>query len=121
MSLLNRSFLVNPSSPQSVGEKAMAKKYVDAALNQPSVDQLSNLIEESTRSTKEGARFFVEPAGNTLSRALSKRHHIIFGRRGSGKSSLLHKVLTDARADRSPIVYVDMDSLQRAQLSRRPS
>jgi len=35
----------------------------------------------------EGVKYFVEPAGGTLRRALSKRHHVIFGRRGSGTSS----------------------------------
>ena len=83
-----------------------------SALDDPNVDSLSGLIEESTRSSREGARFFVEPASNTLSRALSKRHHIVFGRRGSGKSSLLHKVLADAQADRTPIVFIDMEAFK---------
>jgi hypothetical protein len=60
-------------------------------LNSDEVHKLETLVEEATRSTKEGVRYFIEPAEGTLRRAVSKRHHIVFGRRGSGKSSLLRK------------------------------
>ncbi|MGH9687944.1 MAG: hypothetical protein ACRD5K_12725 [Candidatus Acidiferrales bacterium] len=52
---------------------------------------------------------FVEPAQGTLSRAVNKRHHIVFGRRGSGKSSLLQKAAADLTVDRRPIAYVDLE------------
>jgi hypothetical protein len=76
------------------------------------LDRLTTIVEEATRSTKEGIRYFVEPAPGVLQRALSKRHHIIFGRRGSGKSSLLRKVESDASRERRPVVYVDMEQFK---------
>jgi hypothetical protein len=48
----------------------------------------------------------------TLARAQNKRHHIIFGRRGSGKSSLLAKVTSDLTVNRSPIAYVDLEEFK---------
>lgn len=51
-------------------------------LNDPKLEKLITLVEESTRSSKEGVKRFIEPAQGTTSRAVSKRHHIIFGRRG---------------------------------------
>ena len=60
-------------------------------LNSADVQALETRVEEATRATTAGVKHFVEPADGTLRRALSKRHHIIFGRRGSGKSSLLRK------------------------------
>jgi len=57
-------------------------------LNSDAIDKLATKVEEAARSTKEGVRHFIEPAKGTLRRATSKRHHIVFGRRGSGKSSL---------------------------------
>src|ERR1035438_1523670 len=78
-------------------------------LNDPKVERLITLVEESTRSSKEGVKRFIEPAQGTLSRAVSKRHHIIFGRRGSGKSSLLRKAAADLTVDRRPIAYVDLE------------
>jgi hypothetical protein len=73
------------------------------------VEKLLTLVEESTRSSREGVKRFIEPARGTLSRAVNKRHHIIFGRRGSGKSSLLRKAAADLTVDRRPIAYVDLE------------
>ena len=69
-------------------------------------------IEEATRSTEEGVKRFIEPAQGTLSRALAKRPHIVFGRRGSGKSSLLRKAVADLTVDRRPIAFVDLESFK---------
>jgi hypothetical protein len=80
-----------------------------SVLNDHRVEKLVRLVEESTRSSKEGVKRFIEPAHGTLNRALNKRHHIIFGRRGSGKSSLLRKAAANLTIDRRPIAYVDLE------------
>lgn len=71
--------------------------------------KMLTLVEEAARSTKEGVKHFIEPAPRTLRRATSKRHHIVFGRRGSGKSSLLRKAAADLTIDRRPIAYVNLE------------
>src|SRR6266849_4924969 len=71
--------------------------------------RLCGLVEEAARSSREGVKYFVEPAGGSLRRALTRRHHILFGRRGSGKSSLLLKVAADLTVDRRPIAVVDLE------------
>lgn len=81
-------------------------------LESKEVQALTKLVEESTRSTREGVKFFIEPAPGTLDRAKNRRHHIIFGRRGSGKSSLLAKVTEDLTVDRVPIAYVDLEEFK---------
>jgi ABC-type lipoprotein export system ATPase subunit len=81
-------------------------------LESTKVQNLARIVEESTRSTKEGVKYFIEPAPGTLGRAKNKRHHIIFGRRGSGKSSLLAKVTADLTVNRSPIAYVDLEEFK---------
>jgi hypothetical protein len=78
-------------------------------LDSPQMEKLSTIVEEATRSTEEGVKYFVEPAGGSLRRSKSKRHHIVFGRRGSGKSSLLHKAASDLTVDRAPIATVDLE------------
>jgi len=78
----------------------MAKLLI---LDSPEVGKLERLIEEATRSTEEGVRRFVEPASGTLGRAVSRQHHLVFGRRGSGKSSLLRKATADLTVDRDPL------------------
>jgi len=79
-------------------------------LDSPEVSTLERLIEEATRSTAEGVRRFLEPASGTLDRATSRQHHLVFGRRGSGKSSLLRKAAADLTVDRRPIAFVDLES-----------
>ena len=81
-------------------------------LSTSEINDLIRNIEESTRSTEEGVKRFVEPAYGTLSRATSRRHHVVFGRRGSGKSSLLRKAAADLTVDRRPIAYVDLETFK---------
>jgi hypothetical protein len=78
-------------------------------LQSTDIETMVTLVEEAARSTEKGIKRFIEPAHGTLRRAVSKRHHLIFGRRGSGKSSLLRKAAADLTVDRRPIAYVDME------------
>ena len=87
----------------------MAHKLI---LDTSEVAKLERLIEEATRSTEEGVRRFVEPASGTLDRAISRQHHLVFGRRGSGKSSLLRKAAADLTVDRRPIAFVDLETFK---------
>jgi len=81
-------------------------------LDNEDIDKLLITIEESTRSTKQGVKYFLEPARGTLSRVTSKRHHLVFGRRGSGKSSLLEKAVTELTTSRRPIAKVDLEGFK---------
>jgi hypothetical protein len=93
----------------------MAKAKIverSSQLELSAVDELLVLCEEVTRATPEGAKRFIEPAPSVLSRAKSKQHHMIFGRRGSGKSSLLRKSVADFTVDRRPIAFVDMETFK---------
>lgn len=74
--------------------------------------EMLTLVEEAARSTEEGVKHFIEPAPGTLRRATNKRHHIVFGRRGSGKSSLLRKAAADLTIDRRPIAYVNLEAFK---------
>ena len=79
------------------------------SLDDERIVQFSILVEEASRSTVEGVKFFVEPASGVLSRAKSKRHHFVFGRRGSGKSSLIAKVEQELTLARTPVARVDLE------------
>src|SRR3989442_1758205 len=81
-------------------------------INSARVLALAMKVEEAARSTDEGVKHFIEPASGTLRRATSRRHHIIFGRRGSGKSSLLRKAAADLTSDRRPIAYVNLEAFK---------
>lgn len=78
-------------------------------LDTEEVANLVTLVEEAARATEESVKYFVEPAPGTLSRAKNRRHHLIFGRRGSGKSSLLRKAASELTLDRRPIALVNLE------------
>ena len=78
-------------------------------INAREMDALATIVEEGARATPASVKRFVEPARGTLRRARSRRHHIVFGRRGSGKTSLLRKAAADLTVDRRPIAYVDLE------------
>lgn len=81
--------------------------------NQPifeeTVDKLITIVEEGARADRKMTSRFIEPAQGTLTRAQNGRHHLVFGRRGSGKSSLLLKAVEDLIAKDHPIAFVDLE------------
>ncbi len=83
-----------------------------ADLNSPEVDTLVRVVEESTRASDKAIGRFVEPARGTLDRAKSERHHLVFGRRGSGKSSLLKKAAAELSLIRRPVAFVDLETFK---------
>lgn len=76
------------------------------------VDRLATLVEEATRATADSPRRFIEPARGTLDRAKSRRHHLVFGRRGSGKTSLLRKARADLTLQRVPTAFIDLEAFK---------
>jgi hypothetical protein len=81
-------------------------------LTSPAVDKLVTMVEEATRATRDSPRRFIEPARGTLDRAKARRHHIIFGRRGSGKTSLLRKAGADLTLGRIPTAFIDLEAFK---------
>ncbi len=81
----------------------------DIDLDSEEIHNLQNALTEAVRATEEGVHRFVEPASGTLRVALSRRPHLIFGRRGSGKTSLLRKAIAEHNLDRRPSAFVDLE------------
>jgi len=81
-------------------------------LNSEEVDSLAIAVEEAARAANIANPRFVEPAAGTLGRAKARRHHIVFGRRGSGKTSLLARAAADLTVDRRPIAFVNLETFK---------
>lgn len=78
-------------------------------LSSDEVHDLQNSLTEAVRASEEGVQRFIEPASGTLRAAVSRRPHLIFGRRGSGKTSLLRKAIAEHNLDRRPSAFVDLE------------
>ena len=81
-------------------------------LESDTVQKLAGTVEESTRARPARASGSSSSRHRGLWLVPDKRHHIVFGRRGSGKSSLLAKVTEDLTVGRSPIAYVDLEEFK---------
>ena len=81
-------------------------------LESAEISALELKLEEATRSSMGSVQRFTEPAAGTLTRSTARSHHLVFGRRGSGKSSLLRKASQDLTIDRRPIAFVDLESFK---------
>ena len=84
----------------------------DHILTTEPIDRLVTLVEEAARATADSPRNFIEPARGTLDRAKARRHHLIFGRRGSGKTSLLRRANADLTLQRIPTAFVDLEAFK---------
>lgn len=84
----------------------------NSLLDQTEVDRLVTVVEEATRATADSPQRFIEPARGTLDRAKSRRHHLVFGRRGSGKTSLLRKAQADLSLTRTPVAFIDLEAFK---------
>ena len=62
------------------------------AIQSGAVRQLTKLVEESTPSDRRKRQVFHRAYSRCLGQGKNKRHHVIFGRRGSGKSSYFIKL-----------------------------
>ena len=89
----------------------MSKNEI-SQLRDEQVDNLIILCDEAMRATPENVKRFIEPAPGVLAQSKAKQHSLIFGRRGSGKSSLSRKVVADLTIDRRPISFVDMETFK---------
>ncbi|MDP8267831.1 MAG: hypothetical protein P9L97_03795 [Candidatus Tenebribacter davisii] len=61
-------------------------------MNVEGIQELVNYIEANLRSSKTAGLNFVD-SRNYSSRLTNKQNHVIFGRRGSGKTSLLNSII----------------------------
>ena len=84
-----------------------------AYFNGENVRQFQILLEEVTRA-KPGSpeARFVHPDDDTVRVLSSKFHHVVFGRRGTGKSSLLRHIEGQLRASGSLVAWVDQENLK---------
>jgi hypothetical protein len=74
------------------------------------IDELLIALEEATRATPDGGPAeFVPPAGGELETVKARFHHFIFGRRGSGKTSLLRHLESELRKEKRPTVWIDQE------------
>ena len=76
----------------------------------PEVNRLQELAQEAIRARPDSIESrFVAPEGDILDIIGSLFHHVLYGRRGSGKSSLLRKIEEVRRAKGHLVAWTDQE------------
>lgn len=77
------------------------------------VGNLQTLLEEVTRAKPGSAESrFVSPDHETLNRLSARFHHVLYGRRGTGKSSLLRRVELDTKGEGRLVAWADQETFK---------
>lgn len=77
------------------------------------VSKLQVLLEEVTRAKPGSPKArFVQPDDDTVRVLSSKFHHVVYGRRGTGKSSLLRHIEGQLRGGDRIVAWVDQENLK---------
>src|SRR5689334_5821199 len=90
---------------------ALADRVEGVALSD--VPEIKALLPEARRTYSLGSESleerFVEIKPGLLMQLLAKSQHVILGRRGTGKSTVMNVVLHKAKAEGVPFAVVDME------------
>ena len=82
-------------------------------LSKESLPQLKSLLADAARTDEQNAERvvprYVELRPGVRAQLLARRHQLVSGRRGTGKSTLLHVMKTDVRREGTRVATVDME------------
>lgn len=76
------------------------------------VTRLLPALAEAERATEGTAARFVPPRPGILEEVSARRHQLVYGRRGVGKSTLLHRVAAGGAENDRAVIFVDIETLR---------
>lgn len=86
----------------------------DAYFYAQEVTDLQLLLEEVPRAKPGSPQSrFVEPDADSFARLSSRFHHVLYGRRGTGKSSLLRRMEARSREQNHLVAWADQETFSR--------
>lgn len=83
-----------------------------SSLNDPRITALVELIEAKSRTSESQASLeYIQDVGDNLAVCLTHRHHLIFGRRGVGKTALMVEAKRVAEASGNHAFWLNVQTL----------
>jgi Cdc6-like AAA superfamily ATPase len=84
----------------------------EPGLTDEEVAALLPALAEAERATEATADRFVPPRPGILEEASARRHQLVYGRRGVGKSTLLRRVAAGDPAHDREVIFIDIETLR---------
>lgn len=104
----NMLIVVRTSSGEAPDQKSSIRSIADS-----SVSRLIELLNERSRTSEQQPSLqYIRDAAENLRIAMSKRHHIVFGRRGVGKTALLLEAKRQVEEQRCTTLWINMQTLR---------
>jgi hypothetical protein len=94
----------------------VADQVEAAGSRAPSDDDVARLLPalaEAERANDETPTRFVPPRPGILEEASARRHQLVYGRRGVGKSTLLRRVAAGGSDSGREVIFIDIETLRR--------
>lgn len=90
-----------------------AKVSAGPAISDGDVNRLLPALAEAERASAASAPRFVPPRPGILEEVSARRHQLVFGRRGVGKTTLLHRVAAGGPDSGREVIFIDIETLRR--------
>jgi hypothetical protein len=87
-------------------------KPMNGAISDEELTSLLAALAEAERATEETAARFVPPRLGILEEVSARRHQLVYGRRGVGKSTLLRRVEAGGLDNDRAVIFVDIETLR---------
>lgn len=92
--------------------ESRAQTAQQAAPSDEQVAKLLALLAEAARAGPDAVGRFVSPRPGILEEASARRHQLVHGRRGVGKSTLLRRVAAGGGGADREVVFIDVETLR---------
>lgn len=104
----NTMIVVRGSSSGLPDEKSSIRN-----INDSNVSRLIEILNERSRTSEQQPSLqYIKDAAENLRVAKSKRHHVVFGRRGVGKTALLLEAKRQVEEQSSTTLWINMQTLR---------
>ncbi len=114
-SLPEKRLIVVRKAPESEINTVGSVKSV----NDPRISQLIELLNERSRtSERQASLHYIKDAAENLRVAMARRHHIVFGRRGVGKTALLVEAKHKIEEQGNLVIWANIQSLRGLNASK---
>jgi hypothetical protein len=100
-------------------EKGQSQSPLKDGVHDPRATELARLIAERSRTSEaQPSLHYVKDVATNISAATSPRHHLIFGRRGAGKTALMVEARRIVADQGAVSIWLNLQTLRNEPISR---